>query len=89
MGSEVDRAQRLRSSEFIKKSEAARRLGVSASMVTRYLRDPKYEMPGETEDGLLDWKVVEQWHRCRIEPLKCLSGSYDARQSGRQGDEPR
>jgi hypothetical protein len=79
----------IRTTEFVKKSEAARRLGVSASMVTHYLRDPKYDMPGEMPNGLLDWKVVERWHRCRIEPLKCLSGSYYARQMRQQDCEPR
>jgi hypothetical protein len=57
-------------------------------MITHYLRDLKCHMPGETEGGLLDWKVVEQWHRCRIEPLKCLSGSYYARELRQQDGEP-
>ena len=83
------RLKRSALSELITKSEAARRLGVTSSMITHYLRDFRYDVPGETEDGLLDWKVVEQWHRSRIEPLKCLSGSYYARKLRGQDCQPR
>ncbi len=41
--------------EFITKSECARRLGVANSMVHKYLRDPRYSMPGLRPDGRLDW----------------------------------
>lgn len=63
--------------EIITKTEAAKRLGVSAGMVSKYLTLAKYQMPVRP-DGRLDWDAVRTWHAARI--LPALSGSFLSRE---------
>lgn len=74
-------------SEFwISRSEAARRLGVSAQMVSTYCT--RYGLDSlSREDKRLPWPETREWVRANIIPE--LSGSYAARHFKRQQEKAR